>query len=119
VVLAQGLCDERVLLSPTLPMNRSTSRLVVLNEDAGIFELTRGNLIEADVEAMINTANTEGIMGKGIALQFRKAYPENYKAYRRLVRLAKSSLGAYSCSTAIRSPLHATSSTFRPSGTAA
>lgn len=48
-----------------------------------MFELTRGNLLEADVEAVVNTVNTEGIMGKGVALQFRKAYPENYEAYRR------------------------------------
>lgn len=47
-----------------------------------MFELTRGNLLEADVEAVVNTVNTEGIMGKGIALQVRKAYPENYEAYR-------------------------------------
>ena len=48
-----------------------------------MFELTRGNLLDAEVEAVVNTVNTEGIMGKGIALQFRKAYPENYEAYRR------------------------------------
>lgn len=48
-----------------------------------MFELTRGNLLEADVEAVVNTVNTEGIMGKGVALQFRKAYPDNYEAYRR------------------------------------
>lgn len=48
-----------------------------------MFELLRGNLLEADVEAVVNTVNTEGIMGKGIALQFRKAYPDNYEAYRR------------------------------------
>lgn len=47
-----------------------------------MFELVRGNLLDADVEAVVNTVNTEGIMGKGIALQFRKAYPENYEAYR-------------------------------------
>jgi O-acetyl-ADP-ribose deacetylase (regulator of RNase III) len=48
-----------------------------------MFELTRGDLLEADVEAVVNTVNTEGIMGKGVALQFRKAYPDNYDAYRR------------------------------------
>jgi O-acetyl-ADP-ribose deacetylase (regulator of RNase III) len=48
-----------------------------------MFELTRGDLLKADAEAVVNTVNTEGIMGKGIALQFRKAYPENYEAYRR------------------------------------
>lgn len=47
-----------------------------------MFELMRGNLLESDVEAVVNTVNTEGIMGKGIALQVRKAYPDNYEAYR-------------------------------------
>ena len=47
-----------------------------------MFELTRGNLLEADVEAVVNAVNTEGVMGKGIALQFRNAYPDNYEAYR-------------------------------------
>jgi O-acetyl-ADP-ribose deacetylase (regulator of RNase III) len=48
-----------------------------------MFELTRGNLLQADVEALVNTVNTEGIMGKGIALQFRKAFPDNYAVYER------------------------------------
>lgn len=48
-----------------------------------MIDLQRGNLLEADVEAVVNTVNTEGIMGKGVALQFRKAYPDNYEAYRK------------------------------------
>lgn len=40
-----------------------------------------GNILESDAQALINTVNTEGIMGKGIALQFKKAYPSNFKAY--------------------------------------
>jgi O-acetyl-ADP-ribose deacetylase (regulator of RNase III) len=40
-----------------------------------------GNLLEADVEALVNTVNTVGVMGKGIALQFKRAYPENFKRY--------------------------------------
>src|SRR5437667_9245451 len=40
-----------------------------------------GNLIEADAEALVNTVNCVGFMGKGIALQFKKAYPENFDAY--------------------------------------
>lgn len=43
----------------------------------------RGNLLEANVDALVNTVNTVGIMGKGIALQFKKAFPENYKKYRK------------------------------------
>lgn len=45
--------------------------------------LTCGNLLEADTEALVNTVNTVGVMGKGIALQFKRAFPENYEAYRR------------------------------------
>src|SRR5437016_6487296 len=48
-----------------------------------MFELIQGNLLDADVEAVVNTVNTEGVMGKGIALRFRKAYPDNYAAYRK------------------------------------
>ena len=43
----------------------------------------RGNLLEADAEAVVNTVNTVGVMGKGIALQFKRAFPANYKAYKR------------------------------------
>lgn len=48
-----------------------------------MLELTQGNILEADVEAVVNTVNTVGHMGKGIALQFKKAYPENYESYRK------------------------------------
>lgn len=47
-----------------------------------MLELTTGNLLEADVEALVNTVNTEGVMGKGIALQFAKKFPAMEEAYR-------------------------------------
>ncbi len=47
-----------------------------------MIEIVSGNLLEADVEALVNTVNCIGVMGKGIALQFKQAYPDNYKAYR-------------------------------------
>src|SRR5690554_6777315 len=40
-----------------------------------------GNLLESDAEALVNTVNTDGIMGKGIALQFKNQFPNNYKEY--------------------------------------
>jgi O-acetyl-ADP-ribose deacetylase (regulator of RNase III) len=46
-----------------------------------MIELKKGNLLEADTEALVNTVNTVGVMGKGIALQFRQAFPENFRAY--------------------------------------
>ena len=48
-----------------------------------MIEITRGNLLTADAEALVNTVNTVGVMGKGIALQFKQAFPENYRFYRR------------------------------------
>jgi adenine-specific DNA-methyltransferase len=41
----------------------------------------RGNLLTADAEALVNTVNTDGVMGKGIALQFARAYPEILPPY--------------------------------------
>ncbi|MCC3416335.1 MAG: macro domain-containing protein [Microcoleus sp. PH2017_29_MFU_D_A] len=46
-----------------------------------MIELTQGDILKADPEALVNTLNCVGVMGRGIALQFRKAFPENFKAY--------------------------------------
>jgi O-acetyl-ADP-ribose deacetylase (regulator of RNase III) len=40
-----------------------------------------GNLLESEAEALINTVNTMGVMGKGIALQFKNMFPNNFKLY--------------------------------------
>jgi O-acetyl-ADP-ribose deacetylase (regulator of RNase III) len=48
-----------------------------------MIEFGDGNLLLSDTEALVNTVNTVGVMGKGVALQFKQAFPENYKAYRR------------------------------------
>jgi len=41
----------------------------------------KGNLLESPAEALVNAVNTVGVMGKGIALMFKQAFPENYEAY--------------------------------------
>jgi O-acetyl-ADP-ribose deacetylase (regulator of RNase III) len=48
-----------------------------------MLELARGNLLDAEVDALVNTVNCVGVMGKGIALQFKQAFPENTKVYER------------------------------------
>jgi O-acetyl-ADP-ribose deacetylase (regulator of RNase III) len=48
-----------------------------------MIHFTKGNLLDADVEALVNTVNTVGVMGKGIALQFKQAYPMNYQLYKK------------------------------------
>jgi len=40
-----------------------------------------GDILSEDAEALVNTVNCVGIMGRGIALQFKKAFPANFKAY--------------------------------------
>lgn len=45
-----------------------------------------GNILKADAEALVNTVNCVGLMGKGIALQFKQAYPGNFKAYEQACR---------------------------------
>lgn len=48
-----------------------------------MIEIAQGNVVTAEADAVVNTVNCVGFMGKGIALQFKKAYPENYEAYRK------------------------------------
>ncbi|MEO7715531.1 MAG: macro domain-containing protein [Capsulimonas sp.] len=55
---------------------------------------TKGNLLEADVEALVNTVNTVGVMGKGIALQFRQTFPENFVAYKAACKYGSLEPGA-------------------------
>lgn len=40
-----------------------------------------GNLLDSEAEALVNTVNTIGVMGKGIALQFKNMFPNNFKLY--------------------------------------
>lgn len=42
---------------------------------------TTGDILKAEAEAMVNTVNCVGIMGRGIALQFKNMFPANFKAY--------------------------------------
>jgi O-acetyl-ADP-ribose deacetylase (regulator of RNase III) len=41
-----------------------------------------GDVLRSNAEALVNTVNCVGIMGRGVALQFKKAFPENFKAYK-------------------------------------
>ncbi len=46
-----------------------------------MIELKRGDILKQDAEAIVNTVNCVGVMGRGIALQFRKRFPENFRFY--------------------------------------
>lgn len=51
-----------------------------------MIESATGNLLTSDVEALVNSVNCEGFMGKGLALQFKQAFPENFRAYQNACR---------------------------------
>lgn len=58
-----------------------------------LIEYKNGNLLEADVEAIVNTVNCVGVMGKGIALQFKQAFPDNFKEYQKACRSKEVKVG--------------------------
>lgn len=49
--------------------------------EAVIIENQNWDILQADVEALVNAVNCVGIMGRGIALQFKETFPANFKAY--------------------------------------
>ncbi len=46
-----------------------------------MIKFTQGDILNADAEALVNTVNCVGVMGRGIALQFKEAFPDNFNAY--------------------------------------
>lgn len=53
----------------------------------------QGSLLASDADALVNTVNTVGVMGKGVALQFKKAFPNNFKEYEKACRNGEVVLG--------------------------
>jgi len=47
-----------------------------------MIEFVTGNILDSSAQALVNTVNTVGVMGKGIALQFKKQFPNNYRIYK-------------------------------------
>lgn len=53
----------------------------------------QGNLLDSNVEALVNTVNTVGVMGKGIALMFKERFPENFREYAAACQAGEVQLG--------------------------
>jgi O-acetyl-ADP-ribose deacetylase (regulator of RNase III) len=60
-----------------------------------MLEFVRGNILESEAEALVNPVNTVGIMGKGLALQFKMAFPENFSAYAKVCAARKLAPGGF------------------------
>ncbi len=54
-----------------------------------MLEFSEENILDTNVEALVNTVNCVGIMGKGLALQFKQVFPDNFKAYKKACHLGK------------------------------
>ena len=57
---------------------------------------TTGNILKSNAEAIVNPVNTVGVMGKGLALQFKNLFPDMYKQYYNLCRENKIKIGVVS-----------------------
>lgn len=53
-----------------------------------------GNLFESPAQTLVNTVNTVGVMGKGIALAFKKLFPDMFREYQRLCELGEIRIGS-------------------------
>jgi O-acetyl-ADP-ribose deacetylase (regulator of RNase III) len=54
-----------------------------------------GDILAEDAEALVNTVNCVGIMGRGIALQFKNAFPANFRAYKAACDRPPGATGAH------------------------
>jgi O-acetyl-ADP-ribose deacetylase (regulator of RNase III) len=58
-----------------------------------MIQYTKGNILDSNAQALVNTVNTVGVMGKGIALQFKNAFPSNFKAYQNACKRKEIEVG--------------------------
>jgi len=52
-----------------------------------------GDLLQADTDVLVNTVNCVGVMGKGIALQFKRRYPDMFDAYQKACKRGEIAIG--------------------------
>jgi O-acetyl-ADP-ribose deacetylase (regulator of RNase III) len=58
-----------------------------------MIRFAKGNLLDSQVDAVVNTVNTVGIMGKGIALMFKEAFPANFREYEAACKSGRVQIG--------------------------
>src|SRR5262245_24324510 len=79
---------HRPARTPPRPLRRRRDQTV-----GPMIERGSGDLLEAHVDALVNTVNTAGLMGKGLALQFKKTFPASYEAYRKECKAGRMQIG--------------------------
>jgi O-acetyl-ADP-ribose deacetylase (regulator of RNase III) len=58
-----------------------------------MIEMAKGDLLQAPVEALVNAVNVVGVMGKGIALQFKTTYPDMFQSYKEACQSGNLNIG--------------------------
>jgi O-acetyl-ADP-ribose deacetylase (regulator of RNase III) len=72
---------ENVLDRTVIDHASNFAKIGIIEKEANMIEYKSGDILREDAEALINTVNCVGIMGRGIALQFKNAFPENFRVY--------------------------------------
>jgi len=72
------------------PIYRVTSRST---GGSSVITYVQGELFKSPAKVLVNTVNTKGVMGKGIALEFKRIYPEMFKEYRNLCEQGRIDIG--------------------------
>lgn len=62
-----------------------------------MFKFVKGDLLESEAYALVNTVNCEGVMGKGLALQFKRRFPEMFKEYADFCKSRQLTPGSLHC----------------------
>ena len=58
-----------------------------------MIKFLKGNILNDNAEALVNTVNTVGVMGRGLALSFKKAFPENFRKYKQVCNEGNLTIG--------------------------
>lgn len=58
-----------------------------------MIEPLSGDLLKANAEALVNTVNCDGFMGRGLAAQFKRAFPANFRAYEQACKRGEVQVG--------------------------
>ncbi len=58
-----------------------------------MFRTEKTNIVNVKADALVNSVNLVGIMGKGVALAIKEAFPENYKLYKKACETKQIDIG--------------------------
>ena len=85
---------ERVTIIIAITVYLFAERKLAVNPDKdGSITYVDNNLFESNAQVLVNTVNTVGVMGKGVAKEFKKRYPEMFEIYKKQCKAGKFKTG--------------------------